>query len=57
MPSVPGVTSQEDAEPKSPPLSLVAKRLPPGRYTLIITATNAAGARSAPVSLSFTIVR
>jgi uncharacterized delta-60 repeat protein len=28
-----------------------------GRYALVITATNAAGARSAPASLSFTIVR
>jgi hypothetical protein len=34
-----------------------SKRLAPGRYTLIITATNSAGARSAPASLGFTIVR
>ncbi|MGB0092655.1 MAG: hypothetical protein WBP81_08995 [Solirubrobacteraceae bacterium] len=33
-----------------------AKTLKPGRYTLLITATNAAGQRSAPRSLSFTIV-
>jgi hypothetical protein len=33
------------------------KRLKPGRYTLAITATNSAGVRSAPKSLSFTIVR
>ncbi len=32
-------------------------RLKPGRYTLVITATNAAGARSASASLSFTIVK
>jgi FG-GAP repeat len=29
----------------------------PGRYTLVITATNSAGARSAPQLLSFTIVK
>jgi streptogramin lyase len=34
-----------------------SKKLKPGRYTLIITATNSAGVRSAPKSLSFTIVR
>ncbi len=34
-----------------------SKKLTPGRYTLIITASNSAGARSAPVSLSFTIVK
>ncbi len=34
-----------------------SKKLTPGRYTLIITATNSAGARSAPKSLSFTIAR
>ncbi len=33
------------------------KKLKPGRYTLLITATDPAGARSAPKSLSFTIVR
>ena len=33
-----------------------AKRLRPGRYTVLIAASNAAG-RSRPVSLSFTIVR
>jgi hypothetical protein len=33
------------------------KTLKPGRYTLVITATNAAGVRSAPKSLSFTIVK
>jgi hypothetical protein len=33
-----------------------SKRLKPGRYRLIIIATNAAGARSKPVSLSFMIV-
>jgi len=32
------------------------KKLKPGRYTVVITATNAAGVRSAPKSLSFTIV-
>jgi hypothetical protein len=34
-----------------------SKRLPSGRYTLLITATNPAGARSATTSLSFTIVK
>jgi len=34
-----------------------SKKLKPGGYTLIITARNSAGARSAPKSLSFTIVR
>jgi hypothetical protein len=34
-----------------------SKRLTSGRYTLEITATNPAGARSAPTSLSFTIVK
>jgi len=33
------------------------KKLRPGRYTVAITATNSAGLRSAPRSLSFTIVR
>jgi FG-GAP repeat len=33
------------------------KRLKPGRYTLAITAANSAGMRSAPKSLSFTIVK
>jgi hypothetical protein len=33
------------------------KKLEPGRYTLVITATGPAGARSAPKSLSFTIVQ
>jgi hypothetical protein len=33
------------------------ERLKPGRYTLVITATNSPGARSAPKSLSFTIVK
>ena len=33
------------------------KKLKPGRYTLIITATDPGGARSAPKSLSFTIVK
>ncbi len=37
-------------------ISPVAK-LKPGRYTLVITATNSAGVRSAPKSLSFTIVK
>ena len=32
-------------------------KLKPGRYTLVITATNSAGVRSAPESLSFTIVK
>jgi hypothetical protein len=34
-----------------------SKRLSPGRYTLAITATNSAGVRSVPRSLSFTIVK
>lgn len=34
-----------------------AKKLEPGRYTLVITATDPAGAHSAPRSLSFTIVK
>jgi hypothetical protein len=34
-----------------------SKRLPTGSYTLSITATNSAGARSAPASLNFAIVR
>ena len=34
-----------------------SKKLKPGLYTLIITATNSAGARSTPVTLRFTIVR
>jgi len=33
------------------------EKLKPGRYTLAITATDSAGMRSAPKSLSFTIVR
>ncbi len=33
------------------------KKLAPGRYTLVIAATDAAGVRSAPKSLSFTIVK
>ncbi len=33
------------------------KKLGPGRYTLVITATDPAGASSAPKSLSFTIVQ
>jgi len=33
------------------------KKLKLGRYTLVVTATDPAGARSAPKSLSFTIVR
>ncbi len=33
------------------------KKLKPGRYTLAITATGSAGGRSAPQSLSFTIVK
>lgn len=35
----------------------VAPRLKPGRYTLVITAADSAGARSVPRSLSFTIVK
>jgi hypothetical protein len=34
-----------------------SQRLKPGVYTLVITATNPAGQRSAPASLRFTIVR
>ena len=34
-----------------------AQKLKPGSYTLVITATNSAGLRSAPKSLSFTIVK
>ena len=34
-----------------------SKKLPPGRYTVVISATNAAGRRSAPRSLHFMIVR
>jgi hypothetical protein len=37
-------------------LVLHAKKLSPGRYTLVITATNAAGQRSSPKSLSFTVM-
>lgn len=33
------------------------KKLKPGRYSLVITATDSAGARSVPKSLSFTIVQ
>jgi hypothetical protein len=33
-----------------------SKKLEPGRYTLVITATNAAGQSSSPKSLNFTIV-
>lgn len=33
------------------------KALEPGRYTLVITAANPAGMRSAPKSLRFTIVK
>ena len=33
------------------------EKLKPGRYTLVITATNSVGVRSAPKSLSFTIVK
>ena len=33
------------------------KKLKPGRYTLVITATSASGQQSAPRSLSFTIVK
>jgi len=35
----------------------VSKRLKPGRYTLRIVATNAMGERSAPATLTFTIIR
>jgi hypothetical protein len=34
-----------------------SRKLPPGRYTLVITASNSAGQRSRPKQLSFTIVR
>jgi hypothetical protein len=34
-----------------------SKKLRPGRYTLVITATNAAGQHSTPKQLSFTIVK
>jgi hypothetical protein len=34
-----------------------AKKLPPGKYTLVITATNSAGQHSAPARLSFTILK
>ncbi|HME05215.1 MAG TPA: choice-of-anchor Q domain-containing protein [Solirubrobacteraceae bacterium] len=34
-----------------------SKKLPPGTYTLVITATNTAGQRSAPKQLSFTILK
>jgi hypothetical protein len=34
-----------------------AKKLKPGRYTLVITASNSAGQQSAPQQLSFTIVK
>ena len=34
-----------------------SRKLKPGRYTLIIAATNAAGQRSSPASLSFNIVK
>jgi hypothetical protein len=34
-----------------------SKRLKPGRYTLVITATNAGGQRSGPARLTFTIVK
>jgi hypothetical protein len=34
-----------------------AEKLKPGRYTLVITATNSVGVRSVPKSLSFTIVK
>jgi hypothetical protein len=33
------------------------QKLRPGRYTLVITATNSAGQRSSPHSLTFTIVK
>jgi hypothetical protein len=33
------------------------KALRPGRYTLIITATNSSGQRSGPQALSFVIVK
>jgi hypothetical protein len=34
-----------------------SKRLPPGRYTLVVGATNGAGQRSNPQRISFTIVK
>jgi len=34
-----------------------SRKLKPGHYTLVITATNAAGQRSNPQSLSFTITK
>jgi hypothetical protein len=34
-----------------------SRKLAPGRYTLVITATNASGMRSKPASVAFTIVR
>jgi hypothetical protein len=34
-----------------------SKKLLPGTYTLVITATNAAGQNSAPSRLSFTILK
>ena len=34
-----------------------SKMLPPGRYTLLITATNTVGQNSQPQSLDFTIVK
>jgi len=34
-----------------------ASRLSPGRYTVVIVATNSVGAASAPVALRFTIAR
>jgi hypothetical protein len=34
-----------------------SKKLKPGRYTLVLTATNTAGQKSAPQKLSFTIVK
>jgi hypothetical protein len=34
-----------------------SRKLKPGHYTLIITATNASGRHSRPVRLSFTIVK
>ncbi|HME02503.1 MAG TPA: hypothetical protein VKG38_05670, partial [Solirubrobacteraceae bacterium] len=33
-----------------------SKKLQPGRYTVTVNATDAAGGRSAPVSLRFTVV-
>ena len=34
-----------------------SEKLKPGRYTLVITATNAGGQRSSPARLTFTIVK